>query len=316
MPARRLTWRRLVPGLLALAALIAGAASILAFARVGALRGDSYSFRVLAGNAGGVMKGTEVWVAGHKVGVVRDVDFRPPSSDSLARLAVRVQVLRRYQEIIRHDSRVTFHSGGTPIGAIIVAIEGGTPRASMVGEGDTIRATPWVDTDSLRSQLELVARQLPLVLRDARAAGAGLGRALDRLDSATRDGQPAVRIMTNDVRRFASPRASGTLPRLLHDPALLARARTAMADARSLLTPTQRPAGTLASLRTDSLLLRRLAAAREELASIHARLAAEEGTAGRLASDAALARELGRLQENIDSTIADVKRHPGRYAGF
>jgi hypothetical protein len=89
-----------------------------------------------------------------------------------------------------------------------------------------------------------------------------------------------------------------------------------MADARSLLTPTQRSAGTLGSLSSDSLLLRRLATAREELASIHARLAAEEGTAGRLASDAALERELGRLRASIDSTIADVKRHPGRYAGF
>ncbi|HEU4643785.1 MAG TPA: MlaD family protein [Gemmatimonadaceae bacterium] len=316
MPAHRLTWRRLVPGLLALAALIVGAGSILAFARVGALRGDSYTFQVLAGNAGGVLKGTEVWVSGHKVGVVRGVDFRPPSSDTLARLAVRVQVLRRYQEIIRHDSRVTFHSGGTPIGASIVAIEGGSPRSPMLGDEDTIRATPWVDTDSLRTELELVARQLPLVLRDARAAGAGIERALGRLDTATSDGRPAVRMLTGDVRRFASPRGTGTLPRLLHDRALRARARSAMADARSLLAPDTEAEGTLARLRSDSLLLRRLASVREELASIRASLAEEHGTAGRLASDAALERELGALQENIDSTIADVKRHPGRYVGF
>lgn len=316
MPPRRLTWRRLAPGLAVLATVTVGAASILVFARVGSLRGASYTFDVLASDADGVMKGTEVWVAGRKVGVVRQVYLRPPSTDTLARLVVRVQALRRYQETIRHDSHITFHSGGTPIGAMIVAIDVGSPRAAVVRDGDTIRASPSVDPDSVRSQFALVARQLPLVLRDARAAGAGIQRALGRLDTATKDGRPAVEMMTGDVQLLGSARASGTLPRLLRDRALRGRARSAMASAEALLDGRARDGGTVGRVRSDSALLRRLADARDELAIVRTRLAEERGTAGRLGADGALERQLRVLEASIDSTIIDVKHHPRRYVAF
>ncbi|HEX6536156.1 MAG TPA: MlaD family protein [Gemmatimonadaceae bacterium] len=317
MSARRLTWRRLTPGLLTILALAAGATSILAFARVGALHGETYHFDVLAGDAAGIMKGTEVWVAGQKVGVVTGVRFRPPSADTLARVAVRVQLLSRYRDAIRHDSRVSFHAGGTPIGATIVAIGVGTPHAPVVGEGDTIRATPTIDRDSLRDELELVARRLPMLIRDARAAGAGLRRAVVELDSASRDGRPGFDVMTGDIERLRTGRGGGTLPRLIRDDTFLGRARDIVAQAESLVVAahdTGAPA--LARNRTRAELRRRLQDTRDALATIEVRLATERGTAGRLARDAALDRELARARAQVDSLLDDLRRNPGRYVRF
>lgn len=318
MPPRRVTWRRLLPGLAALGALLAGAIGIIAFARVGSLHGDTYRFRIIAGDAGGVMKGTQVWIAGRRVGLVRGVGFRSTLADTLGRLAVDVEVLRRYQPEIRHDSRVSFENGGTPIGAVVVAIGVGSAGSPVVAPGDTIRALPPFDRDSLRAQIGRATKQIPAMLGNLRTMSAGLQRAAQLLDTTREDGSPTIMEVAGDVERLQARAADGrgTIPRLLHDRALAARARRTAAAAESLLAATRGGTGTVGRLATDSALILRLAAVRAEIGTVQRALAEERGTAGRLAHDSALERDLGRLQRGLDSTIADAKRRPGAYLGF
>jgi len=66
-------WRKLTGGIVALVAIIGGALAIIAFARVGSLRGDTYTAYIVADQANGIFKGTEVWLQGQKVGVVKGV---------------------------------------------------------------------------------------------------------------------------------------------------------------------------------------------------------------------------------------------------
>ena len=66
----------------------------------------------------------------------------------------------------------------------------------------------------------------------------------------------------------------------------------------------------------DSTLLRSLADEREEVASIRRLFTEANGSAGRFANDRALALQLARLERELDSTLADVKRHPRRYLPF
>src|SRR3954452_17352645 len=88
---RTLEWRDLRVGLTAAAALTGIVLFVLLFARVGAMHGKIASIYVLTDDAPGVLSGTEVWLAGTKIGQVKDVHFRPVRTDTLQRLAIHTQ---------------------------------------------------------------------------------------------------------------------------------------------------------------------------------------------------------------------------------
>ncbi len=91
--ARTLDWGELKTGTIAFAVVAAIAIFILFFARVGALHGDKSNIYVLTQDAEGVLEGTEVWLSGQKVGLVKDLHFRPPSTDTLQRLTIHTEIL-------------------------------------------------------------------------------------------------------------------------------------------------------------------------------------------------------------------------------
>lgn len=113
-------WRKLLGGVFALVIIIGGALSIIAFARVGSLKGDTYVAYIVADQANGILKGTNVWLQGQKVGVVTKVGFR---SDSTVQTVLQVEVMSPFKPFIKKDSRVEFKPGGTYVGAQVVALD-------------------------------------------------------------------------------------------------------------------------------------------------------------------------------------------------
>ncbi|MFL5527219.1 MAG: MlaD family protein, partial [Gemmatimonadaceae bacterium] len=103
--ASRLRWSDLKVGILAAASITTLVLWILIFADVGALRGDVQTLYVTAPDVSGVLKGTDVWVQGKKVGQVKEVSFRPITSDTLQRVIMRSDVLVEAMPFIRKDSR-------------------------------------------------------------------------------------------------------------------------------------------------------------------------------------------------------------------
>lgn len=302
MPPRSLAWNQLAPGLVTIGVIAMTAVSVLAFARVGSLRGDTYRIYLLADEARGVIAGTEVWIAGTKAGVVRGVSFRPVTADTLGRLAVELEVLRRVQPQIRRDSRVEFRAGGTAIGATIVAIGVGSPQAPMLAPGDTLPRAPQIDPDSVRVALSAATRQLPALLNDVRDLGAGLARALGPRPHANRDDSaplPALNRLATRAAQLARrlETARGTLPLLLRDSSLAGPATRIVAGTDSVLRSANAEHGTVARLHRDPTLLRALSELRVQLATLRRALDSSAGTAGRLAHDSAIAHQLHRLRE-------------------
>src|SRR6476619_386067 len=95
------SWSKLTGGIIALVAMIAGAFALVAFARVGSLRGETYRAYIVPEQASGILKGTEVWLQGQKVGVVKDVGFRAPPTDTAVQTVIQVEVLSQYKQFIR-----------------------------------------------------------------------------------------------------------------------------------------------------------------------------------------------------------------------
>src|SRR5262245_48491654 len=87
---RRLRWSQLRFGLVCFAAVVIVGALILTFGRVGSLRGRTFTLFVRTEEARGVIRGTEVWLNGQRVGVVRNVGFQPATSSSKYRVILRL----------------------------------------------------------------------------------------------------------------------------------------------------------------------------------------------------------------------------------
>ena len=115
--ARRLAWSSVRGGLLAIVVIVGMSMAILKFARVGALRGDTFRLYALVGEARGILKGSEVWLSGQKIGKVADIRFRSPTiADTSARLLLELEVMEKYRDAMHRDAEAQIKAGGSVMG--------------------------------------------------------------------------------------------------------------------------------------------------------------------------------------------------------
>jgi ABC-type transporter Mla subunit MlaD len=320
MAKHRLTWRRVLPGLIIIGALLALAMMVLIRARVGALRGETYRLYLPANEARQVIKGTEVWLDGKKVGLVSGIRFRSPETDTSARLLLSLQILEDRQPLIRANSTVTIRGAGRLISSPVIYITSGTEDAPMLAHRDTLPPARQSDMETLASEMTLVARDFKPIVTDLRTLGGRFRESRERLGMGDGDRQElAIAAVQRQVQRF-SARATdggGTLGALARDDSLLMhRASRAMARVDSVLETAGRKDGSLARFGGDSALARNLASMRDELSIIRARMESASGSLGRFARDSALTWQMRRREKAMADLIEDIKRDPARYIAF
>jgi phospholipid/cholesterol/gamma-HCH transport system substrate-binding protein len=319
-PKKRAGWPAVLPGLAILAGLLGLAGAIVVLAHPGALHGDTFRLYVTTDDATGVMKGSEVWLAGQKVGRVLSIGYQPASAPAEERVLIETEVLERHHAAIRRDSRVRVAAGGSFLGAPVVQIAAGTPKARAVAEGDTVHAEIRSDLEGLASRAAIGGRELPRVmqnvtlLKEAVRATSGTigsmraGSGIPGLDEAR--GRTAS--IMGRVRG-----GNGTLGRALDGRgALMGRARVAMARADSIMSLLDAPGGNVGRFRRDSTLLREVAAVRDELSIVGHLLQQPDGTVGRVRQDRAIQEGLAGAQREMSALFADLKAHPFRYISF
>ena len=317
-PQHRGGWRRLLPGIIIVGVIAALTIAILVYARVGRLHGDTYRLYILTDAARGVIKGTEVWLAGQKVGLVSEIRFAPPGRDTLARLAIEMELVEEAQELIREDSFGQIRSGGSLIGAPVVYITPGTSARAPLAGGDTVRAKPQVDTEGLTSAVALAGRELPIVIREAKQVREDMRRATSRLTELQDDGGVSVSVVGSraaGITRRAT-RGGGTIPRLMAERSIMSRVSSAMRSAdtiRALLGSDETSYG---RFKRDSSLARQIASVRNEMSILRGLIEQSRGTAGRIANDKAVTDALASVEKELGRTIEDIKRDPLRYVRF
>ena len=306
--SRSLAWRQLLPGMGILAAIMLATAAVLIFARVGSLHGDTYRLYVLSDEARGVISGTEVWLAGQKIGAVHDIFFRPVTSDSLGRLAVALDILDRYKLAIRGDSRAEFRNGGTPIGATIVSISIGSPESPVLEANDTIPRARQIDPDSVRSALSAAASQIPALVDDADGLIHAFRGALGRSAS---DSAPRLSVIAKRLGRLSRRMDSGrgTMPLVSSDSVVAQRIDRIASRARSLAAAFD-SANSLGRAVHDSALSRAITDVRSDIATLRTQLEEERGTAGRLVYDDAILRQLRLLESRLDGGEKEIETRP------
>jgi len=306
-------WSKLGGGIVALVLLIGGAFSIIAFARVGSLKGDTYVAYILADQANGILKGTDVWLQGQKVGVVKSVGFRSLPSDTSVRTVLEVEVMSPYKSFIKKDSRVEFKPGGSYVGAQVVALRIGSPSAPVLEAGDTLTRVSVIDPELRQNELTAAGQDFPEIVTSLRAIGSDLTKTQSQF-STLGDHSSGLGLVMKRVAEFDT-RKKGTLSLILRDRDLANRAQVALTRADSLLKIAREP-GTLSRFKSDSALRIALARTRGELDSVRVRIAREDGAAGRYLSDDALRKDLEELSNQIAKTLADFGKRPERYSPF
>lgn len=317
-PPRR--WRDLSFGLLAAAVVLTVAVLIMIYGRVGKLRGKTLPIHVTTNAARGVIRGTEVWLDGQKVGLVKDIDFRPVAASVKERIVLSLDILDVARSHIRADSRVQIRAGGTLIGDQVVYISSGTAKNPVIAEGDTLHSGEQGDLETATTKAAIAAREVPAILANLKVLSAQLKSAEGAIGAVMSMDNGAklagLESRTSRVLRRLSS-SSGTISLALNDSAALRiRVQRAMAQADSIRQLIGSDSHSLGRFRKDSTLMRDVADIRLELGRVRSLLDSPDGTIGRLRTDSALVRAIHRDFAAFDSLFADLKKHPFRYIAF
>ena len=319
--ARRLVWADVRGGLVALLVLVALSLATLKYARVGALHGDRIRLYARAGEARGIMKGTEVWLLGQKVGLVTDIQFQSPTvSDTTGRLLIAMEVQKHYTDAIRRDAVAQFRPGGSLIGAVVVYLSSGSSSTPAIREGDTIRTSPQADVEGATARFGAAGKELPAILGNVRALRAELQATQGTAGALLHEETAATGQLKSTGAQLARLRvrvgeARGSVSRLM-DGSLGARVSTVLARVDSVRTLLASPDGSLGRFRKDSTLVKDISDIQKELARVSASLSESQGTAGRVLHDSAVFSALGDVQREMGLLVADMKKHPLRYNPF
>jgi len=318
--AHRPAWKDLGIGIAAACLVIGGAMAILIFGRVGALKGKTFRLYVTTDAARGLIKGSEVWLDGQRVGLVKHISFRPPTTTQKERLVLALDVLDFARGHVRADTRVQIRAGGNVIGNQVVYLSSGSARQRGLGNGDTLRGGQQTDMEGMTSDAALASKQFPRILENVKLLAAGLRSIEGTLGAFGLDtnrhriggvGERSRRLMDQLSDSRGSVRLAFRAKADLQTRAVLAMAR--VDSVRILLASEQHAMG---RFRRDSTLLRDITQLREEVAEVQ-RLAADPSERiGRFRSDSAITRAIHRDLVALDSLTKDMKKHPLRYIVF
>jgi len=312
--ASRQHWGDLKIGIIAAAAIVGLVTWILVFADVGALHGDTRTIYVTAPDVSGVLKGTEVWVAGKKVGQVKEVYFRPITSDTLQRVIMRSDILVSALPFIRRDSRADIRPGGNLIGSPVVYIHMGTMRFAALKPGDTVPTHLGGRIAAFGSQIDTLAHDLNDIAGKA-------GTLLDKMSDPTNSvgafrsrGIAQLRsaggVLSTYTERATRGNGSAALAYRGNLPARAQQLFSAKDSIFQLLNGN----GNVGRFRKDSTLWREVAHVRAGMDSLRA-LTSGAGIT-KLRGDTTLSAALARARSQIDSLMKEIKKHPTRYISF
>ena len=100
------------------------------------------------GDVNGLLKGNNVWFSGVKVGTISNIKFI-----GISQVYVTMNIDINAQQYIHRNAGVRVSSEGF-IGNKLIVIEGGTPTAPVIEDGDRLKADATMSTDDITKTLQ------------------------------------------------------------------------------------------------------------------------------------------------------------------
>jgi phospholipid/cholesterol/gamma-HCH transport system substrate-binding protein len=302
--------------MIAVAAIAVVIIATLTFARVGGLHGKKVTLYVVTDEAVGVRSGTEVWVAGHKRGLVKDVSFRPPSVDA-ERLVIKTELLEEALPNVRLDSYAQIRPSGSLIGTPIVYIASGLSTSPPLHDGDTVHTRRKARIGRLAADVETIEPAVSEFAARVKELNAKTKSTAGTIGNVRLHGFPQMSEVSERMSRIAAKatRGSGTVG-LASRNNLMARAKHAMAAADSIRTLMSSNKGSLGRFRRDSTLTTKAKGVLAELDTLRAFASNPVGSIAAAHPDSLLTRELNRTRALLAALIQDIKKNKMRYINF
>ena len=108
----------------------------------------------------GLKKGNAVWFSGVKVGTISNIHFI-----GVSQVDVKMSVDQATQQYIHRNAAVHIGSDGL-IGNKIIVIDGGSPQAPEVADGDVLQAEKLTSTDDMLKTLQQNNQNLLAITTD------------------------------------------------------------------------------------------------------------------------------------------------------
>ena len=108
----------------------------------------------------GLKKGNDVWFSGVKIGTISSIKF-----GGVSKVDVVMKIDEKTQQYIHRNSGVRLSSDGL-IGNKIIIIDGGSPQAPIVQNGDVLQAERMLSTDDMLKTLQQNNQNLLAITTD------------------------------------------------------------------------------------------------------------------------------------------------------
>lgn len=302
----------MVVGSLIIGLLVASAVTIFFLDRVTALFRRTYTVVAVFPQAPGMRAGTPVWVAGVQVGQISDIALLPPG-DSLARVALAMELNRSTRPQLRRDSRLRFTSARM-VGEQVVELSPGSAASPELSDGDTIRVTLSPGAEAVVARAREVHLAVDSLMLEAVGLRAQFTARQGQLRQVMREAAMARRELAELQRTFAG----GQLSRLMSIQAAggpLDRVQARVSEIQRLVGQTQER---VAATRREAAPAQRdlMANAKQvqaDIAALRSLMNDSAGTLPRLQRDSALQRGLAGVRARLDSLVTESRKHPWRY---
>ena len=255
-------------------------------------------------------------LAGQLAGNVKQIDFLPPSGDTMRNLRVTLEVEVRLRNLIREDSRIKLKSLGL-LGDKVLDISPGTPRFGILPPGDTIQSLPSLDYEAMLTQANGALTDVVQLTHDLRSITGGIahgdGTMGQLINSRTLYDQlnGTLTHMNGVLARLDRP--NGTFGRMVDDPALYNHLVDVTAQLDTVLAQLHSPHSSVGRLLTDDTLYTHMVAVTSQADSLLRALSSQNGTAGRIINDPALYDKLNKSLSDLSAILEDVRKNPRKY---
>lgn len=332
---KKVGFRELRVGLLVIAAIV-----VLIFLLLNA-SGDISPFskkvqlRARFGNADGLRKGSEVRLAGVRIGKVDEVRLLPPTSNENEKVEATFAIDEKIDgrpstELVRDNSTVRLSSASILGSEKIINVAPGSVLGQPVKNGDLLNSgAPGGDMEALTTsgnelmqQLNKLSAQFTDIAGKVNQGQGTIGAFVN--DEAFYNNLNAtVRDVNELVRQIQT--GQGSAGKFVNDPALYNNLNSVSSSLQTIANDLQRGRGTAGKLLTDDAVynearatISHLNRSVDEINLIVADLRAGRGTAGKLLQDDAIYNDarsaiarFNTTAERIDNVVAGIQRGEG-----
>ncbi len=311
-----ITWDQLKVGSIIIVSLVIMTLAMYKLGQAANLFSSRYELVTFLQDVAGLRQGGSVTIAGQLAGVVKEIELLPVDADTTRNVRVVFEVNDGLRDQVRGDSRARLRTMGL-LGDKVLEVSVGSPRHSVLAEGDTVPSEMAMDYEAIISKAAGSVDDVVALTRDLRQLTGGIVRGEGTMGQLMTNRVLYDQLTATLARMNATlsriQNSQGTLGRLIDDPAMYNRLVSVLRSTDSLLVALNHSEGTFGKLVRDTVLYAKAVGVAQSADSAMRMLTNPNGMVGRMLTDHQLYDLLNKTITDLNAVLADLRQDPQRY---